>query len=73
MDAILLTETYVDPRAKTAAEREHHDMLFLSGCDPREPSMTISIYTEATEYGAYTRETVYTPRPSAERKYSWAH
>lgn len=64
-----MTETYADPRAKVVAGREHADMLHLSRTESlHDDSMVIpvSVYTEATEYGSYTRETVFSPRPSAE-------
>jgi hypothetical protein len=66
---ISTTETYNDPRVKAAAFREHADMPYLSRPESQNNSMTVPVYvfTEFTEYGNYTRETVYTPRPSAEQ------
>jgi hypothetical protein len=70
MDTTISTaETYDDPRVKAAAFRKHADMPYLSRPESQNESMTtpVSVFTESTEYGHYTRETVYTPRPSTEQ------
>jgi hypothetical protein len=70
MDTTVSTaETYDDPRVKAAAFREHADMPYPSRPESQNESMTVpvSVFTEFTEYGNCTRETVYTPRPSTEQ------
>jgi hypothetical protein len=57
---LIVTETYVDPRARVTAQCEHADMLHLPPTEP-QPDVLIgcSVYTEEGEYRVYTREAVY--------------
>jgi hypothetical protein len=68
MNSTSMTETYANPRAKVVAEREHAKMLNFSPTESLyDDSMVVhvSIRAEATEYGAYTLETIFSPRLSA--------